>query len=308
MKKRIIQMIITVLLISVAPFMTTQASAATGNEIVDYAKPLLGIKYQYGGSTTSGFDCSGYTSYVYKKAGITLPRTAASQYSEGTSVSKSNLQAGDLVFFNNLGYTSHVGIYVGNNQFISATSSKGIAIVSIDDPYYWGKYYIGAKRIAKSTVTTVSAPKPSLPPVTDGNFVDVASNHPAYTAIKSLNINGVIYGYENQYFRPKTEVTRGQAAAMINRVLKLTPSKKVTFTDVASNHSFAKDIAAMNENGILFGYNSGKFGMYETITKNELNAILKRAFNKATVYQTSSSVNANRADFASALYKAMATK
>lgn len=349
MKKRIIQIIIAVLLISVAPFMTNQASAASGNDIVNYSKQFLGIKYQYGGTTTSGFDCSGYTKYVFKNAGITLSRTAATQYREGVSVSKSNLQAGDLVFFNNLGYTSHVGIYVGNNQFISATTSKGIAIVSINDPYYWGKYYIGAKRIISSSVTQASAPapKPVSAPVTNGNFKDVSTSHAAYEAIKSLNVNGIVSGFDNQEFRPTTKVTRGQAAAMINRELKLTPKNNVTFTDVASNHSFAKDIAAMNEAGIILGYTSGKrFGMYDTLSKAQLAVILERAYkisqaqqnqvhtassyndvsssywayksiialksiDKTTVFQTSNySVDAstNRAEFSAALYSAINAK
>jgi len=344
MKKRIIQMIIAVLLISVAPFMSTQASAATGNEIVNYAKTLSGIRYQYGGSTTSGFDCSGFTSYVFDKiAGKSLPRTAASQYSQGTAVSKSNLQPGDLVFFDNFGYTSHVGIYIGNSQFISATTSKGIAVASINDPYYWGKYYIGAKRVISSEKVKTAA----LPPVTDGNFVDVASTHPAHVAIRELNKDGVINGYENQQFRPTTEVTRGQAATMINRVLKLKPAKNVTFSDVASNHSFAKDIAAMNEAGILEGYTTGnKFGMYDSLTKAQLAVILDRAFNiteaqqnqahtasiyndvprdfwayepivalktidQTTVFQTSNysfKAPTDRAEFSAALYSAMQVK
>ena len=340
MKKRIIQMIIAVLLISVAPFMSTQASAATGNEIVNYAKSLEGIRYQYGGTTTSGFDCSGFTSYVFDKMGISLNRTAASQYTEGSAVSKSNLQPGDLVFFDNLGYTSHVGIYIGNGKFISATTSKGTSVASINDPYYWGKYYLGAKRI-NSTEEVQTA---SLPPVTNGNFVDVASTHPAHEAIKALNVEGIINGYENQQFRPTTEVTRGQAAAMVNRVLKLSPKDKVTFTDVASNHSFAKDIAAMNEAGILKGYTTGnKFGMYDTLSKSQLAVILDRAFkiteakqnqahtasvyndvprtfwayepiialktiDQTTLFQTSNySVNAStdRAEFSAALFSAM---
>ena len=345
MKKRIIQMIIAVLLISVAPFMTTQASAATGNEIVNYAKALQGVRYQYGGTTPTGFDCSGFTSYVYNKAGITIKRTAAEQYGQGSSVSKSNLQAGDLVFFNNLGRgATHVGIYIGNSNFISA-ESEGIAISSINDPYYWGKYYVGAKRIISAQVeTTAPAPAPTSTPVTNGNFADVASSHPAYTAIKSLNIDGIISGYENQQFRPTTEVTRGQAAAMINRVLKLTPTKAVTFTDVASNHSFAKDIAAMNEAGIILGYTSGtKYGMYDSLSKSQLAVILDRAFkitqsqqnqvqtasayndvpttywaykpivalktiDLTTVFQTSNySVNdsTNRAEFSAALYSSI---
>lgn len=342
MKKRITQMIIAVLLISVAPFMTTQASAATGNEIVNYAKTFQGVPYQYGGSTPSGFDCSGYTSYVYKNiAGVSLNRTAATQFTQGTSVSKANLQPGDLVFFDNLGYTSHVGIYIGNSQFISATTSKGIKIASINDPYYWGKYYMGAKRVASASVASVTTKT-----VTDGKFTDVSSSHPAYVAIKELNIDGVINGFENQQFRPNAEVTRGQAAAMVNRVLKLTPKYQSRFSDVPTNHTFAKDIAAMNEAGILSGYTTGRFGLNDSLTKSQLAVILDRAFkisaatenqvrtasiyndvpktywahdpivalkaiDQTTVFQTSYyqvNAEASRAEFSAAVYSAVESK
>lgn len=274
MKKRIIQMIIAVLLFSVAPFMTTQASASTGNEIVNYAKSLSGIAYKYGGSTPSGFDCSGFTSYVYKKIGVNLPRTAASQYGEGKAVSKSNLQPGDLVFFNNLGAgISHVGIYVGNSNFISATSSKGIATVSINDPYYWGKYYVGAKRVAKEETTPVAAPEPM-----SDVYSDIPLTHPALNAILALSQDGVINGYKNSTFKPENSITRGQTAAMINRVLKLDATNNVKFSDVAQSNDFAQDIAAMNEVGILKGYSNGKFGIYETLTRAQLAVIVDRAF------------------------------
>lgn len=277
MKKRIIQMMIAVLLFSVAPFMTTQASASTGNEIVNYAKSLSGIAYKYGGSTPSGFDCSGFTSYVYKKVGVTLPRTAASQYGQGTAVSKSNLQPGDLVFFNNFGAgISHVGIYVGNSNFISATSSKGIATVSINDPYYWGKYYVGAKRVVKEETTTVAS-KPASVPMSDV-YSDVPLAHPALNAILALSQDGVINGYKNSTFKPENSITRGQTAAMLNRVLNLNANNPVQFTDVAKSNDFADDIAAMNEVGILKGYSNGKFGIYETLTRAQLAAIVDRAF------------------------------
>jgi len=344
MKKRIIQVLVAVLVLSfITPFMSTKANAASGNEIVSYAKSLLGTRYVYGGTTTSGFDCSGFTSYVYKKAGITLPRTSASQYGEGTSVSKGNLQSGDLVFFNNLGKgPTHVGIYVGGGMFISA-ESEGIAISSINDKYYWGKYYIGAKRILKNNETTVAA----LPPVTDGNFNDVTTSHPAYQAIKTLNVSGIVSGFKNQEFRPTASITRGQAAAMINRELKLTPKNTSKFSDVGNTHSFAKDITAMNEAGILAGYSNGKFGVNDLLSKAQLAEILNRAFkittiadnqvhtaaaiyhdvapsywahdsivalkaiDQTTVFQTSKflvNANASRAEFSAALYSAIESK
>ena len=131
---------------------TTSSSAATtetttsskGNEIVAYAKQFLGCKYVYGGTTTKGFDCSGFTQYVYKNFGVNLNRTAAAQYSNGTSVK--NLQAGDLVMFGKSGI-NHVGIYIGGNTFIHAANSKrGVTTDTLASGYYKTNY-VGARRI-----------------------------------------------------------------------------------------------------------------------------------------------------------------
>ncbi|MBU3146790.1 C40 family peptidase [Clostridium sp. CF012] len=88
----------------------------TGATIVAYAQKLTGIPYKSGGTTTSGFDCSGFTMHVYNHFKISLPRTAKSQTSKGEVVSKDNLRIGDLVFFGAV--ISHVGIYVGDGKFI----------------------------------------------------------------------------------------------------------------------------------------------------------------------------------------------
>lgn len=273
MRKRVIQMVIAALLISIAPFMTTQASAATGNEIVNIAKSLIGVRYQMGGTTPSGFDCSGYTSYVYKKAGLTLPRTSTQQYGTGKAVSKADLQAGDLVFFNNLGPgITHVGIYVGNGRFASA-ESEGITTSSVNDPYYWGKYYVGAKRII-NTATPAASTTVAMSDV----YKDVPLAHPALQAILALSQEGVINGYKDATFRPENSITRGQTAAMVNRVLNLKAQNPVNFTDVSTSNDFAADIAAMNEAGILQGYSNGKFGVYETLTRAQLAVIVDRAF------------------------------
>ena len=118
------------------------------NAILATAKIYLGVPYVWGGSTPNGFDCSGFVQYVFAKHGISLPRTSKQQWTVGTSVSKSNLVPGDLVFFANT-YTSgvsHLGIYMGSGQFIHASSSKGVIISELSNSY-WSSHYHGAKRI-----------------------------------------------------------------------------------------------------------------------------------------------------------------
>jgi cell wall-associated NlpC family hydrolase len=121
-----------------------------GNDIVNEAKQHIGVEYVFGGSSPSGFDCSGFVRYVYKQAGIKLPRSSADQYEVGKTVSKGDLEPGDLVFFSGTYKSgiSHAGIYVGDNKFISASSSKGIKIDSLKGGY-WGPKYTGTKRVLK---------------------------------------------------------------------------------------------------------------------------------------------------------------
>ena len=126
---------------------TNVSSSSKGSAIVATAKKYLGYKYTYGGSSPStGFDCSGFTSYVFKQHGISLSRTAAGQYSNGVAVSRSNLQPGDLVMFGKSGI-NHVAIYIGGGQIIHAsTPSTGIRIDSLSTGYY-NNNYAGARRI-----------------------------------------------------------------------------------------------------------------------------------------------------------------
>lgn len=122
--------------------------------VVDTAKSLLGkVSYSFGANniTSSGGvgDCSSFTQYVFKQNGIDIGRTANEQYSKGKSVSKDNLQAGDLVFFQgtyNTKGASHVGIYVGNGKFIHNSSGKKQTVISDLDSSYYKVHYLGAKR------------------------------------------------------------------------------------------------------------------------------------------------------------------
>lgn len=120
------------------------STSQSGNSVVSYAKQFLGCKYVYGGTSPSGFDCSGFTQYVYKNFGVNLNRTAAAQYSNGQSVT--SLQAGDLVMFGKSGI-NHVGIYIGGNSFIhAANKSQGVRIDTLSTGYYKTNY-VGARRI-----------------------------------------------------------------------------------------------------------------------------------------------------------------
>lgn len=115
------------------------------DKLAETAKSLTGIRYVWGGTTTKGFDCSGFVNYVFDQYGIDLPRTSRSMYdTSGESVI--GLQKGDLVFFNIGKVTTHVGIYLGDGQFVSATTSSGTKIDSIYSSY-WNSKFIGAKRV-----------------------------------------------------------------------------------------------------------------------------------------------------------------
>lgn len=131
------------------PIYNSASSSYTSlaTQVVNYAMNYLGTPYVWGGTTPSGFDCSGFTKYVYKNFGYSINRTAAQQLGNGYSVS--SLEVGDLVFFGNTYSSSaaatHVGIYIGNNQFVHAANG-GVKITDLSDSYYACRY-VGARRI-----------------------------------------------------------------------------------------------------------------------------------------------------------------
>ena len=114
------------------------------------AMDYLGIRYRYGGnSPTTGFDCSGFVNYVADKSlGLKLPRRSDEMAKLGVAVKKNELQVGDLVFFNTLGRRySHVGVYIGENQFVHSPSAGGVVRIEDMTQAYWTKRYTGARRI-----------------------------------------------------------------------------------------------------------------------------------------------------------------
>lgn len=119
-------------------------------DMLNYARKLIGVNYKYGGTHPStGFDCSGYVSHVFRQvAGLSLPHNALAISRQGRKISVDELQPGDLVFFNTLRRSfSHVGIYLGNNRFVHAPSSGGgVEVVDMQEAY-WAKRFNGARRV-----------------------------------------------------------------------------------------------------------------------------------------------------------------
>ncbi|MDO4997311.1 MAG: C40 family peptidase [Neisseria sp.] len=133
-----------------APATTQSVSKQDADDLIRSAMGLLGVAYRFGGtSPTSGMDCSGFMQYIFRKSmQVNLPRTAAQQAQMGVAVSRSELQAGDMVFFNTAGNRiSHVGLYIGNNRFIHAPrTGKTIEITSLSNKYWNSKYRL-ARRV-----------------------------------------------------------------------------------------------------------------------------------------------------------------
>jgi len=124
----------------------------TSSRVLASARRYLGVSYVYGGSSPSGFDCSGFVQYVFNQCGISLLRVAADQATQGVKVSMSDLQRGDLVFFDTDGghnYINHVGIYIGNGEFIHASSGSGKVIISDLYSGYYSNAYMTARRVIR---------------------------------------------------------------------------------------------------------------------------------------------------------------
>lgn len=298
--KRLLALGIASLVISTSVPSMASATTLSATNLVSTAKNYIGAPYRYGGtSLTSGIDCSAYTQVVFKKNGKSLPRTTGQQYQQGKAVSKSNLSTGDLVFFNTSGKgISHVGIYIGSSKFIHASTSQGVTVSSINDPYYWKNKYVGAKRVSNFTGTTVAGSEAAKPAVTyatraevaealvkklnltaqgNASYKDVPSSHPQASAIAAVTNAGILSGNNNNEFKPNDLLTRAEMAKALSNAFKLTHSSNVPFSDVSSSYWALPFIGALYNENVTKGYSDGTYGINGKVKDSELKLFIDRA-------------------------------
>lgn len=140
-----------------AVLLNTEVEALPTKTLLESVDEWYGVRYRTGGNSKSGVDCSGFTVAVYAAAyGLVIPRVSREQYRTSRKISTTELQEGDLVFFNTNGRgVSHVGVYLGNNKFIHASVSRGVMVNDLYEPYYL-KRYIGAGRIDEKVMMSAS--------------------------------------------------------------------------------------------------------------------------------------------------------
>ncbi|MFJ7734119.1 NlpC/P60 family protein [Lysinibacillus sp. NPDC097231] len=285
-------------------FSTTQidtAEAATKSEVTEAASKYVGTPYKYGGTTTSGFDCSGFTSKVFADLGITLNRTSGSQYQQGTAVDKSDLQVGDLLFFNTSGGgISHVAIYIGDGKMVHSQTNQGVSYSNVNDPYYWGSHYVGAKRVASfdgekqaevkqaSIDFTVYASRVEVASqiakalnldTSDKNsgFIDVKPTNEHAGAIAAVAKLGIFEGDANGKFNPSSPITRAQIAKVLVVAFGLENNgEAVEFNDMKKDSWANQYISVLASNGVTTGNDNGSFGSDELLKIKELKVFIER--------------------------------
>ncbi|WP_102346170.1 C40 family peptidase [Bacillus sp. Marseille-P3661] len=288
-------------------FSTTIVNAeSTADSLIKNSKKYIGTPYVFGAkSPSAGFDCSGFAQYVFEEKGIQLPRTTSQQFKAGKAINKKDLIKGDLVFFQTYRTgPSHLGIYIENNKFIHASTSKGITISSLNESY-WNSRYIGARRVLTSQ-QIIDVEK---------IFNDVSSQYWAFDEIKDLKEDGIVSGDGNgfnpedpiTYEQVKTMITRSlgekefpsdieleekdstdqltreEVSAIINTAYELESNSNnendVEFNDINESDKYYSDVQKAISSGYIGGYSDNTFRPHKLITRAEFAVILSRVKN-----------------------------
>lgn len=156
------------------PYYSMQTALELRDNLLTAAKEYIGVPYVSGGTSRWGFDCSGYTQYVFDQVGLSIARTVWMQMDVGIIVAKEDLQCGDLVIFSytgeNGGFASHIGIYVGNDQVIHASSSRGVTISDLNSAYYVTHYQCARRIILEEEVFQLSIPATGVMQNASGSY------------------------------------------------------------------------------------------------------------------------------------------
>lgn len=240
------------------------------DDIVSTAKDYIGVPYVFGGESSKGFDCSGYSSYVFAKHGVDLPRTASQQYNVGTKISKDELQRGDLVFFETYKPgPSHLGIYVGSNKFIHASSSNGVSISDLNEAY-WKKRYIGSRRVLKK--------EEQQQEIVNTLYKDITNNHWAFKEIEYLTEQGIYTGSDKKIFQPDDPITKEIAAILLSRAVPLEITTFKTVNDL-NYAKYGQDAILKVVNAEIMSLDKdGNFNPNQELTREEIAVLFTKAF------------------------------
>jgi LysM repeat protein len=220
------------------------AHASLGDDIINTGHKYLNTPYKFGSAfgNTRTFDCSSFTSYVFSRHGINIPRTSIGQASVGVAVSKSNLQKGDLVFYDTDfdGRINHAGIYAGNGKMLNA-QSKGVSYADAFSKYYWGARYITARRVinqkAPAPKTAVATKSPTVPKTVQATTATTVKVH-------KVQRGETLYSISKKY---KTSVAAIQklnllksTSLKVGQTLKLSGTAPVVKTNTVKKASVMK--------------------------------------------------------------------
>nr|WP_246421709.1 C40 family peptidase [Texcoconibacillus texcoconensis] len=249
--------------------------------IIDEAKTHIGTPYSFGGTSPSGFDCSGFLYYTFQQEGITIPRTTSTQYNYGETVNRDSLEIGDIVFFETYKPgPSHSGIYVGGNEFIHASSSNGITINNLNESYY-NQRYIGAKRFVEEVEVEVEEEEEPevLADLPTGEYHDIDEDHWAQEKIYELSQEGIIQGTSDSFFLPDENISRDQAATIFDKALELddVDVDELSYSDLDEDYWAFDQIATVTEASIL-EVSEENFQPLELLTREETAMAIDNAF------------------------------